>query len=132
MPAMRINGIDHLNIRTHDLERLCRFYTQVLGFEEGDRPPFDSPGAWLYAGGHPVLHVSVAAEAAGGDTLPFDHIAFEAEGLTDTVARLEGAGVDYRMVDVPRRAMKQIFIVDPDGVSIELNFSNPKDVTASG
>ena len=32
--------------------------------------------------------------------------------------------------DVPARAMKQIFVRDPDGVTIELNFSNPDDVAA--
>jgi catechol 2,3-dioxygenase-like lactoylglutathione lyase family enzyme len=128
---MRIKGLDHFNIRTHDLERLCRFYTEVLGFEEGERPPFRFPGAWLYVGGHPILHVSVTKEPPSGSTLPIDHIALEVEGYADTVERLESAGLEFRAVDVPARAMKQIFISDPDGVSIELNFSKPEDVTAA-
>ena len=129
-PTMRVNGIDHFNIRTRDLDRLCEFYTKVLGLEIGDRPPFDSPGVWLYAGGHPILHVGIA-EDGGADvdnTLPLDHIALHAEGLADTVERLDGAGIEYRMSDVPGRAMKQIFVRDPDGVTIELNFINPEDV----
>jgi catechol 2,3-dioxygenase-like lactoylglutathione lyase family enzyme len=130
---MRINRIDHFNIRTRDLERLCEFYTQVLALEIGDRPPFDSPGVWLYAGGHPILHVGVAADGAAevDDTLPLDHIALETEGLADTVARLEKAGIAYRMVDVPGREMKQIFVRDPDGVALELNFTNPEDLAAA-
>ena len=36
------------------------------------------------------------------------------------------------MFDVPGRAMKQIFVRDPDGVSLELNFSNPDDVASLG
>jgi catechol 2,3-dioxygenase-like lactoylglutathione lyase family enzyme len=130
---MRINRIDHFNIRTRDLDRLCEFYTQVLALEIGDRPPFDSPGVWLYAGGHAILHVGVAED--GGDavdnTLPLDHIALETEGLADAVARLDGAGVEYRMVDVPGRKMKQIFVRDPDGVALELNFTNPEDLAAA-
>ncbi len=134
-PTMRVNRIDHFNIRTRDVDRLCEFYTKVLGLEIGDRPPFDSPGVWLYAGGHPILHVGIAK--VGGDkgradnTLPLDHIALETEGYVDTVARLEGAGIEYRMVDVPARDMKQIFVRDPDGVALELNFTNPEDLAAA-
>ena len=50
--------------------------------------------------------------------------------MKDAVARLDAAGVDYRMFDVPGRAMKQIFVRDPDGVTIELNFTKPEDVAA--
>ncbi len=131
---MRINRIDHFNIRTRDLDRLCEFYTQVLGLEVGDRPPFDSPGVWLYAGGHPILHVGVArddndeSDSDSDNTLPLDHIALETEGLADAVERLDGAGIEYRVFDVPGREMKQIFVRDPDGVAIELNFTNPDDL----
>ncbi len=131
---MRVNGIDHFNIRTRDLDRLCEFYTKVLGLEIGDRPPFDSPGVWLYAGGHPIVHVGVARDGNGDrdsdsdNTLPLDHIALETEGLADAVERLDGAGIEYRVIDVPGREMKQIFVHDPDGVTIELNFTNPDDL----
>ncbi len=64
------------------------------------------------------------------DTLPLDHIALETEGLADAVARLERAGVEYRMFDVPGREMRQIFVRDPDGVALELNFTQPDDVAA--
>ncbi len=131
---MRVNGIDHFNIRTRDLDRLCEFYTKVLSLEIGERPPFDSPGVWLYAGGHPILHVGIAkdgdgnSDSDGDNTLPLDHIALEAEGLADAVERLAGAGIEYRMFDVPGREMKQIFVRDPDGVTIELNFTKPDDL----
>ncbi len=129
---MRVNRIDHFNIRTRDLDRLCEFYTKVLGLEIGDRPPFDSPGVWLYAGGHPILHVGIAKDGNGDsesdNTLPLDHIALETEGLADAVERLDGVDIEYRMSDVPGREMKQIFVRDPDGVTIELNFTNPDDL----
>lgn len=131
--TMRVNRIDHFNIRTRDLDRLCEFYTGVVGLEIGERPPFDSPGVWLYAGGHAILHVGVAndGEGHGDGTLPLDHIALETEGLADALARIEKAGIEYRMVDVPGRDMKQIFIRDPDGVALELNFTNPEDLAAA-
>ena len=125
---MHVTGIDHFNIRTHDLERIVRFYTQVLGLERGDRPPFSSPGAWLYANGHPVLHVSVADAAPSGDTMPLDHVAFAVTGLEATRERLRVEGLDFQEFDVPGRAMRQIFVHDPDGVALELNFTDPRDV----
>ena len=132
---MRVNRIDHFNIRTRNLDRLCEFYTEVLGLEIGDRPPFATPGVWLYAGGHPILHVGIEKDAdpesRAEDTLPLDHIALETEGLSDAIARLEKAGVEYRIVKVPGREMKQIFVRDPDGVALELNFTRPEDLAAA-
>ena len=125
---MKIHGIDHFNIRTGDLDRLIGFYTNVLGFEVGERPPFDSPGAWLYAGGHPLLHVGIGEESENPSTLPFDHLAFSVSGLDETISRLEAHGVEFRLFDVPGRAMKQVFVRDPDGISLELNFTDPADV----
>ena len=127
---MRVKGIDHFNIRTRDLDRLCEFYTEVLGLEIGDRPPFESPGVWLYAGGHPILHVGISKDggAEAANTLPLAPIALPVEGLADAVAKLDEADIAYRMFDVPARAMKQVFVRDPDGVTIELNFTNPEDV----
>lgn len=125
---MKIHGIDHFNIRTNDLDRLVRFYTEVLGFEVGERPPFDSPGAWLYSNGHPLLHVSLTEEPSDRNTLPIDHLAFNVTGLEHAVEKLESAGLEYRLLDVPGRSMKQVFVTDPDGVSLELNFADPADV----
>ena len=127
--TMEIHGIDHFNIKTANLDRLIEFYTTVLAFELGDRPSFDSPGAWLYAGGRPLLHVGISQSPASGDTQPFDHLAFNVTGLEDTLARLGAAAVDYELADVPGRAMKQVFVVDPDGVKLELNFTQPADVS---
>lgn len=130
-PGMKIHGIDHFNIRTSDLNRLVEFYTEALGFEVGDRPSFDSPGAWLYVGGHPLLHVGIGDAPSDGNTQPFDHLAFSVSGLQDTINRLESAAVEYQLCDVPDRAMKQVFVVDPDGIKLELNFSEPEDIAST-
>jgi catechol 2,3-dioxygenase-like lactoylglutathione lyase family enzyme len=119
---MSIHGVDHINIRTPDLERCKRFYCGILGFEEGYRPPFDSPGAWLYSEGAPLVHLSVADGEPGADTGALDHIAFAAKGFEATRARLEQASVRFRTLQVPDNPTRQIFVTDPDGVSVELNF----------
>ena len=50
MPATAMN---HFTILTDDVPGTVRFYREFLGLREGPRPPFDFPGAWLYAGGEP-------------------------------------------------------------------------------
>src|SRR6185369_12386142 len=58
--AMKITGMNHFNVLTDDVEATRKFYVGVLGLTEGERPPFKFPGLWLYAGGHPILHISGA------------------------------------------------------------------------
>ena len=47
---MPIGRLDHYSIRTLDIEASRRFYTEVMGFNAGFRPPFQFPGIWLYNG----------------------------------------------------------------------------------
>lgn len=54
---MTIQGLNHFTVLTEDLEATRRFYAEVLGLTEGERPPFGFPGAWFYCRGQPVLHV---------------------------------------------------------------------------
>ena len=85
-----IDGLDHMTIVTADLAASRHFYGEVLGLVDGERPPFDVPGAWLYQGDRPIVHL-VGREAGdqGGSTGPFDHLAFRASDLAGTVARLD-------------------------------------------
>jgi catechol 2,3-dioxygenase-like lactoylglutathione lyase family enzyme len=119
---MTVNGVDHINIRTADLDRCKAFYCGVLGLKEGYRPPFDSPGAWLYAGGAPLVHVSTRSSKAKLSKSAIDHFAFAVKGFNKTVKRLEKAGIAFETFQVPDQPARQIFVKDPDGVSVELNF----------
>ena len=76
---MPIQGLDHINIHTSKREETLRFYTEMLDFQEGFRPPFDFPGAWLYAGERAVIHLVVREGAPEGMENPVDHVAFEAQ-----------------------------------------------------
>ncbi len=122
---MALLRLDHVNIRCADLERSRAFYIDALGLTEGSRPAVNLPGAWLYLGDHPVVHLVDAkamAESGAGSTGAFDHVAFEARDFEATRARLEQAGVSFRANDFPEFDLKQIFFLDPDGVKVELNF----------
>ena len=101
------------------------FYVTLLGLEVGPRPPFASTGYWLYAGGQPVLHLvqrgveEPVAEGSGN----LDHIGFAADNLPRVRAALAGGGVPFEERTVPRDGTVQIFVRDPDGIRVELNFA---------
>ncbi|MHA7679925.1 VOC family protein [Cupriavidus sp. PET2-C1] len=137
---MTIRKLAHFSIRTTDLEQSCAFYERILGFRQGYRPPFDFPGVWLYMGGDEgdfgTVHIIGAdpgnpggLSAYLGDRAPsaagtgaLDHIAFLATGVAQMWAKLEAEGIPWRDRTVPSLGLHQVFIEDPSGVTIELNY----------
>jgi len=139
---MPIGRLDHYSIRTQDIDASRRFYTEVMDFQIGFRPPFDFPGLWLYNGApYPescgVVHIigvdlndPQGLKAYLGDrdlsslngTGTVDHMAFAATGLEDMLARLRRLDVAFRERSVPTLGLHQVFFEDPSGVTIELNF----------
>ncbi|MBI3708939.1 MAG: VOC family protein [Proteobacteria bacterium] len=120
---MAIQGIDHYTILTNDLAATRHFYCDLLGLTEGARPPFDFPGAWLYVNGHPTVHVVAGRPIPGRTTGGLDHIAFQANGDIDELARkLEGEGIAVSTRKVPGSRVWQLFCNDPSGVKVEFNY----------
>ena len=54
---MSVGLLDHYNVRTANLAETVSFYETVLGLENGDRPNFAFPGAWMYSEGRAVVHL---------------------------------------------------------------------------
>ncbi len=126
---MGLKRIEHYNIHTTKLAETVAFYSDVLGMKAGDRPPFTFPGAWIYLGDTPVLHlVDVSGErkferAGQHGTGALDHIAFEAVGLEEMRAQLKRQGVAHQERIVPRTGITQVFVEDPNGLTLELNYA---------
>lgn len=126
MPTL---GFAHYNLRAPRplLEALRDFYVDIVGLEVGARPPFESGGYWLYAGGADVLHLS---EASSGETLStgggtvFDHVAFRCAGRREFEQLLTERGIPYDVARVPLTGQVQLFFTDPAGHGVELNFSS--------
>lgn len=121
----RIDGLDHVNLRTHParLDVIAAFYVDVLGLGDGPRPNGRKSGRWLYAGKRPVIHLSAVASeppAQGRAHAGFDHIAFRTRGAAAFRERLARLGISYR--DSARPTAYQIVLEDPDGTRVELNF----------
>ena len=122
---MSVDQLQHVNIRCVNAARSRDFYVEYIGLVDGDRPPVGTVGYWLYLAGVPVIHLTERT-ATHGPALTgsgaIDHIAFRGVDLDGTRARLDAAGVPYRQDVIPRDGTIQLFIVDPDGVKVELNF----------
>jgi len=121
---MPIDAFQHINIRSADVERTRDFYERVLGLRAGDRPPFASTGYWMYLGDHPVVHLVQrgSGETADRGSGNLDHVAFRGTNLDATRQALRAANIPFREAVVPRDNTVQLFVHDPDGIKLELNF----------
>ncbi|HEY0954713.1 MAG TPA: VOC family protein [Roseateles sp.] len=126
-----ISGLHHINLRAPApmLATLRDFYRDVLGLEVGQRPDFGTPGYWLYAGGHPIVHLSEQrpGEAARGPVDPaapttFDHTAFAGSDAPAMAARLVELGVRFHESRSAVTGQHQFFLQDPAGNGVEINF----------
>lgn len=118
-----IDGIDHYTIRAGDIQATVRFYVDILGLRDGARPPFASAGAWLYGGDAPIVHLVGADGDIAAGTGPIDHIAFSAHDYDGFTKRLRELKIPHDLAQVPDRALRQIFLTDPNGIKVELTFA---------
>ncbi len=119
MPAHAMN---HFTILTDDVDATIAFYGDLLGLAPGERPPFGFPGAWLYAGDGPILHVIGGKSRADLRPGVIDHMAFSATGLAATIAKLDARSLPYECRRLPGAGTWQLFFHDPNGARVELDF----------
>jgi catechol 2,3-dioxygenase-like lactoylglutathione lyase family enzyme len=120
-----LQELDHVTCRSTDLQRTLSFYEAVLGLRRGPRPPFGVPGAWLYAGARPALHV--VERPIDGRDAAIDHVGFIARGRAAITAKLQAAGIHYELTALPDGSALQMFLLDPDGARLELVFKHRED-----
>src|SRR5260221_5880400 len=132
---MPITGINHYLIVAKDLERSRRFYQKVLGMKLAERPDFGFPGYWLKTGSEICVHLASQKAnkirdryllkkhprgTSGSGSV--DHIAFLAKRPLEVKQRIQKSGVKMHYRSFPDAKLFQIFLKDPDNVTIELNF----------
>ena len=118
-----ISDLDHINIATDRLTETRDFWRDVMGLTERWRPDFPFDGHWLYSGDKPVVHLmSRPTAGVGSDQATLNHVAFAIADLEAAKARLTGLGVAFREIGVPNAPIKQLFLQDPNGIAIELNY----------
>jgi catechol 2,3-dioxygenase-like lactoylglutathione lyase family enzyme len=132
MPLIKM---EHYLVLSDDMEATKRFYCDALGMSVGPRPPLRFPGYWLYVGDTPCIHVAewstyrehsqrtgLDVTARAQSTGAVDHIAFTASGYDEMLERLKRNGIAVRANEQPGGALRQLFVLDPSGVKIEINF----------
>ena len=134
---MPLDEMDHFSIRTIKLEESKDFYETVLGMSVGDRPPLDFPGYWMYVGKMAVVHLVGIDEDDPSGLIEYlgdvdlddldgggavDHLAFRASDVDELKSRLEKLKIPYREREVPDMNLQQVFVEDPNNITIELNY----------
>lgn len=135
---MPLHHLDHFLIQTADLEGTRDWYVKTLGMRVGPNPDFKFPVVWLYAGDTDVLHLTAGGKDVSENRKAYlgqqseathgsgavDHIAFRATGLREMMANLQKHNVVFHKRMVNDQGLFQLFMLDPNGVKIELNFAN--------
>ena len=135
---MPLEHLQHFLIQTTDLEGTANWYVDVLGMRRGPHPDFKFPVVWLYVGDNDVLHLTEGGANVSDNRMQYlgqqsqatsgsgvvDHVAFRASGLRDMLTHLKGKRQSFQTRQVSNAGLFQIFILDPNGVKVELNFEN--------
>ena len=119
---MPVTAMNHFTILTDDVPGTIAFYRELLGLVDGPRPPFDFPGAWLYAGDQAILHIVGGRPSAELRAGVIDHMAFTAVGLADTLAKLTARNIPHQCRRLVGVGTWQLFFHDPNGARVEMDF----------
>lgn len=134
---MPLNHIEHVLIQTTDVAATRDWYVRVLGMHVGPSPDFRFPVCWLYLGERDVIHVTEGganvsenrkryvgqdSQATRGSGV-IDHVAFRCTGLRAMLAHLKAEGVEFSERQVSDQGLYQLFLHDPNGIKVELNFA---------
>ncbi len=139
---MPVTSLNHFLLVARDLERTKDFYCRVLGMElDRARPDFGFPGYWLKANGETCVHLASQEPNEIRDQFllkkhpkgnsgsgAVDHVAFLAQNPSEVRERIQKNDVEMHFRSFPdaKPPLFQIFLKDPDDVTIELNFLGEK------
>ena len=122
---MDVETLHHAALCVTDLERAKRFYGEVLGLEELERPPFDFPGAWYSLGDrqlHLIVHTSPLTLRGTTQVDSRDgHLALRVADYDATLEHLHANGIEVLERRTNVTPWSQLYVTDPDGNVIELN-----------
>ena len=135
---MALKTFEHVLILADDVDKTKDFYVNILGLNIGYRPDFPFKGYWLYLDENPkaaCVHLAMRKQDTGQDYYigkkddvksgsgAIDHVAFNADDIESMKAKLEKISIEYTHRKVPGFPLEQLFIMDPDGVKVELNYA---------
>ena len=135
---MALKTFEHVLILADDVDKTKDFYVDILGLEVGYRPDFPFKGYWLYLKENKkaaCIHLAMRKQDTGQDYYigkkddvksgsgAIDHVAFIADDIEGMKSKLDKISMEYTHRKVPGFPLEQLFIDDPDGVKVELNYA---------
>lgn len=123
---MPLQSLDHVNIRTKNLDALASWYEQVLGLSLGARPNAPVDGRWMYLGDKPIVHLVDANQVDPIGQPALEHFAISASGLDSFLARMDATGTPYQLAEIAQIGTVQVNIADSDGNHIHVDFPLPE------
>jgi catechol 2,3-dioxygenase-like lactoylglutathione lyase family enzyme len=124
--------LDHVTLRTNDLDGTRAFLETVLDLKPGYRPAFSFPGYWLYADGDPVVHLIPGHGGPAdrtGETI--DHVGFRLADHDGMRRKLDGLGIRYSRMELSELGERRLFIRTPTNILLELVFRDTKAASSS-
>ena len=132
---MDVQALHHVSLPATDLERSIRFYREILGLRQIERPPFDFPGAWFAVGTTQQLHLIVHEGATFRGSKAINtrdgHFAVRVPSFRKALEFLKSKGyredanptdlLSLRVQPYAVAGFPQIYILDPDRHVIEIN-----------
>ncbi|MHB8382344.1 MAG: VOC family protein [Candidatus Binataceae bacterium] len=120
---IKATGLNHAAVRISDPERAKSFYEKVLGLKQIPRPNFGFGGAW-YGIGANAIHL-ISSENRGQKPDPLGaHIALDVSDFDETKRALTEMGIEFLEAKANMGIGRQLWILDPDGNTIELRTNN--------
>jgi len=132
-----LRSVNHVALIVSDVGRSLAFYTEILGFQQIQRPNFNRHCAWLTMGNTELHLIKGVPNAPSGRDLIVSHIALDTDYPEKVLEKLWELDVPFRRnisVPDPKKArdnlvecfenaddkVTQYFIRDPDGYYWEL------------
>src|SRR3954465_4715553 len=136
--GMPLSYMEHFLLQTEDIEATKDWYVKILGFRVGPAPDFKFPVYWLYLGDRDVLHITTGGKNvsenrkkyvgqqsdASTGTGVINHVGFRTTGLHEMIERLPQRTISFPELQGTDQGFYQLFLFDPNGLKIELNFAN--------
>ena len=131
---MENSRLHHVTVMSKDLDRSIAFYTEALGLQQIERPPFPNKGAWL-ASANFMVHLNLNPDGTFRNHKVIDgndvHFAIRVDNFEAAVTHLLTAGYhetddedDPHRIIVKRSGLAgfpQVYLMDPEGNVIEIN-----------
>uniref|UniRef100_A0A0C9S579 TSA: Wollemia nobilis Ref_Wollemi_Transcript_21687_1028 transcribed RNA sequence n=1 Tax=Wollemia nobilis TaxID=56998 RepID=A0A0C9S579_9CONI len=140
MATGAVLSLNHVARETSDVQRLAKFYQEVLGFDRIEAPPRDFEVVWLTLPPSFALHIIQRNPDSSLPQSPYNtqaatekldpeelqrghHIAFCVSDFDAFVRGLKEKGIPAYEKTQQGGKLKQVFFFDPDGNGLEVQWS---------